>query len=497
MWQKARKRAGLMEAVLVDGDRDPLRPHDLRHVFATYAERAGLSEKQIGLAGLGHDDLETTARYRTAVSGSAVTTLRRSRTRSAGDRSQELRRRTASHAFRHCADLRCANLRNRHDQSFEFDRELSAAEIVDRTDEVARVDRALRQRERLFVIGPRRFGKTSILRAATERAEAAGAVVLRYNAEAFPALTALAERLVADSAHRLTGPIQKAGERVREAFGALRPQVAYDPFSSSWSASLSAAQDRPEPVLIADALTGLDTLAAASEKSVAVVLDEFQRVVGDGGISAEGQIRAAVQTHEHVGYVFAGSKTRMLAEMTGDESRPFYRLGARLFVGPVPREDFRPAIASGFCDAGLDISDDAVEAILDLAQDVSYNVQRLAHEAWAEAFTSSEAVTPEGVQTTLDRLVGRDDPFYTQTWNGLIRTQKQALLAGDGEGGTGLYAGDLLRTYGLASPSTMRTALQALTKDGVARDEEHQGGVRVRLEDPFFAARLRLFVAVP
>jgi len=51
---------------------------------------------------------------------------------------------------------------------FEVGRERSASEIVDRTDEVALVVRALHQRERLFVIGPRRFGKTSILRVVTE-----------------------------------------------------------------------------------------------------------------------------------------------------------------------------------------------------------------------------------------------------------------------------------------------------------------------------------------
>jgi hypothetical protein len=214
-------------------------------------------------------------------------------------------------------------------------------------------------------------------------------------------------------------------------------------------------------------------------------------------VSAEGQVRAAVQAHDHVGYVFAGSKTRMLAEMTGDESRPFYRLGARLFVGPVPREDFRPALASGFADAGLDVSDDAVEAVLDLAEDVPYNVQRLAHEAWAEALATGESVTAERVRATLDRLVSRDDPFYTQTWNGLSRTQKQALLAVAREGGTGLYSGDLLRAYDLSSPSTMQAAVVALVKAGVAREEEHRGGVRVRLEDPFFAAWLRLFVAAP
>ena len=377
---------------------------------------------------------------------------------------------------------------------FEFGRELSASEIVDRTDEVALVVRALHQRERLFVIGPRRFGKTSILRAATEQAEAQDTVVFRYNAEAFPSLTALAERLVADAAKRLTGPVKRAGERVQQAFATLRPQLSYNPHTDSFSASITAEAGRPEPTLIADALSGLDALTATAKRPVAVVIDEFQRVVEDGGVSAEGQIRAAVQAHDHLGYVFAGSKTRMLAEMTGDESRPFYRLGARLFVGPVPRGDFRPALAAGFRNADLDIASEAVEAILDLAEDVPYNVQRLAHEAWAEALASGEPVTAAGVRVTLDRLVGRDDPFYTQTWNGLSRTQKQALLAVAREGGTGLYAGELLRAYDLASPSTMRTALQALTRAGVTREEEHQGSLRVRLEDPFFAAWLRLFV---
>ena len=66
MWTKARKRAGLEQAAMVDGELKPLTPHDLRHVFATYAERSGLATKKIGLAGLGHDDLKSTERYRDA-----------------------------------------------------------------------------------------------------------------------------------------------------------------------------------------------------------------------------------------------------------------------------------------------------------------------------------------------------------------------------------------------------------------------------------------------
>ncbi|MEM6647261.1 MAG: ATP-binding protein, partial [Bacteroidota bacterium] len=266
---------------------------------------------------------------------------------------------------------------------FEYGRELSAAELVDRHDEVEQVIETIQNGGRLFLIGPRRFGKTSILRAAAERARDSGAVVLRYNAEAYPTLTTLAERIVADAAQHLSGPLQKVGRKVRDTFGALRPQLRYDPLTDSFSATLTAAaQDRSQPALLAETLGGLNQLAEASSHPVALIIDEFQRVVEDGGRVAEGQIRAAVQGHDHVGYVFAGSKTRMLTEMTGDERRPFYRLGERRFIGAIPRSDFRPFLVAGFAQGQLTLNSSGVEAILDLAEDVPYNVQRLAHACW-------------------------------------------------------------------------------------------------------------------
>ena len=274
------------------------------------------------------------------------------------------------------------------------------------------------------MIGPRRFGKTSILRAAAEQAADDGAVVLRYNAEAFPTLTLLAQRIVADAAKSLTGPVKKAGQKIQEAFGALRPQLSYNPLDDSFSASVGAASARSEEATLVEALDGLNRLAGATRKPVAVVIDEFQAVVETGGVQAEGEVRAAVQAHDHLAYVFAGSKTRMLSQMTGDEGRAFYRLGARLFVGPVPRVDFRPFLRAGFETAELDIEDAAVEAVLDLAEDVPYNVQRLAHDCWAEVqaraggASAAEPLSVDDVHSVLDRLVRRDDPFYTQTWNG-------------------------------------------------------------------------------
>ena len=388
---------------------------------------------------------------------------------------------------------------------FEFGRELSGTELVDREEELATVVRTMEQGGRLFLIGPRRFGKTSILRAATEQAEAEGVVVLRHDAEAYPALRLLAEAVVAEAARRLTGTVERAGKKLREFFGALRPQISFNPLDNTFSASLTTEASAPEATLLTAVLDGLDRMAGDAGRRVAVVIDEFQQVVeqggSGGGVIAERQLRAVVQQHDHVAYVFAGSKTSLLTEMTGDPSRPFYRLGARLFIGPVPRADFARFLQGGFETAGFEIEEDAITAILDLAEDVPYNVQRLAHECWNylrdhQGERMSEKLEAADVRSVLERLVRRDDPFYTQTWNRLTATQQKALLALVGGSGQGLFAKEVLRTYGLPL-STMRTALEALVKVGIARQEEALGSVRLRLEDPFFAAWLRLFVAAP
>ena len=376
---------------------------------------------------------------------------------------------------------------------FEFGRELGPSELVDRVDEVRRVAEAMGSSARLFVIGPRRYGKTSILRVAAERAESEGAVVLRFNAEAYPSLTRMGQAIVAEAATRLTPSTRRAGQKVQAFFGALRPQLSFNPMDQSYSVGLTADPQQSEGALLTDVLGGVDRMAADVGRPVALVIDEFQQVVERGGVAAEGQVRAAVQRHEHLAYVFAGSKTRLLSEMTGDADRPFYRLGERLFVGPVPRADFAPFLIRGFAQADIELSEEAASALLDESANVPYNVQRLAHACWTHAREAGlPSVSPADVHEVLERVVRRDDPFYTQTWNRLTRAQQQALSA-VAKGEAELFGKSTLKRYGLAL-STMRSALEALVRTSVLRQQEQRGHLDYVLEDPFLGAWVRLFV---
>lgn len=383
---------------------------------------------------------------------------------------------------------------------FEFGRALDPDELVDREEEVATMATALLGASKLFLIGPRRHGKTSVIRAAERRAERAGGVVLRYDAEAFPTLAQLAERLLADTVRRLTPTVERAGGVLRDTFARLRPQVSVDPQSGGWSVTLTTADVRAPVPLLVDVLDGVERLAAGIEHPVAVILDEFQKVVADGGRDAEAQIRAAVQQHRHVAYVFAGSKTRLLADMTSDPNRPFYKLGEVRFLGPVPHRDFAAFLERGFAAGGITVEPGAAEAILEAAEEVPYNVQLLAHACWevcratmGGAAASPPPLTAELVRRTRDAVALRSDPIYTQLWSGLPSTQQRALLALLRERGEGLASTAVARRYRMPI-TTLGKSLKLLEAKGILREEQARGTTRLRLEDPLFGAWIALVV---
>jgi uncharacterized protein len=375
---------------------------------------------------------------------------------------------------------------------FQYGAELKPSQIVNRREELRDVQRAILDHGRLFLLGPRRFGKTAILRAAAAAAERQGAVVIRLDAEAYPGVDGLVRAIVTESARKLKSDVAKTGERILRFFSRLRPSISYDPGDNSWSGTLGSVKnaETDQTGLLIDAIDGLARLAADVKKPTALMIDEFQKVIEQGGESTEAQLRAAMQRHTDVGFIFAGSKTTLLNDMTLNPARPFYRLGVRHFLESLPRDEFSQFITNGFTRGGYRVDPAAVQGILDHAEDVPYNVQALASVAW-ELLTDedAEALTPAVVQRALRLLVERDGPFYLTVWNGLTTVQQRVLTAAVRENGTALTSGAVTQKYGV-SASTMSKALKFLENRGLLRREDLKDSVRVRLEDPFFAAWL-------
>ncbi len=372
---------------------------------------------------------------------------------------------------------------------FRYGRE--AEVLVDRTEELARVVRVAESCGTLFLIGPRRFGKTSILRAAESQLGGAGHVVLRYDAEAFDDIGSLAAALLSGAVRKYSSALDRAQAVAGKFFAALKPSLTLDPSDGKITVAVGVEPNaRLGAVpLLTDVLNGVERLAADDGRPALVIIDEFQQVVAEAGEKAERQIRAAVQKHRAVGYVFAGSSSRMMMEMVATSNRAFWQLGDQMHLGPVPRPAFVEFLRAGFEAAGAAPANGVLEHILDLGEDVPYNVQQLASECWVLVTDQRRRhLTSALVDEALRRVVSMQHVSYLQRWLLLTRAQKQTLrIVGESPAGFELAAAAL--KAGLPR-TTMQRALEALERQHFLRQDLGGAAPAWRFEDPFMRAWL-------
>lgn len=393
---------------------------------------------------------------------------------------------------------------------FQYGRVLSSHELVDRTDELQTIRETIRESGKLFVVGPRRFGKTSLLTAVAEESRKAGDIVLNYNAEAYPDFEGLLTKIIEEAAAQLSGSNEKRVDKLKTYFRSLRPEIGLSFAPTGWKATLGvnfASEVSGQTKLLVEALDGLENLAADQKEDIrtALMIDEFQEIVSADGLSAEKQIRSAIQKHKHTAYIFAGSATRMLREMVTSHKRPFYRLGKVLDIDKIPRSEFNRFLTDKFTggdffEPKLDLQEKIklTTLILDLAEDVPYNVQMLAHDLW-NTLLQIKVGSPEKaflseklIEKTLDDLVKRQDATYTHLWNGLTTNQKKSLAAVVSENGEGLRSKKVTGRTKM-SASAIQRALESLVKQDLLREKGKGGNISFHFEDPFFSHWIKLF----
>jgi DNA-binding MarR family transcriptional regulator len=373
----------------------------------------------------------------------------------------------------------------------------SLGPLTGRDTDVAAVVDVLTNAGRLLLTGWRHFGKSSILGAACTEVTARGVAVLRYDAEAFESLEALAREVASGATRTFAASLDHAGDIARRFFAALGAGASYDFTSQRLTIefALTAAQrQRPITILVA-VLDGIEQLAATHGRPAAVVLDEFHEVILLGGDRAAQELRATVASHRYTGYAFASSHLRLMDELINRASAPFRDFADVRVLGAISRHDFRPLIRRGLASAGEPAGppaeDGAIEEILDLAEDVPRNVQWLSGGCWDDLkLGRTSSLTPAAAGAALDRIVGEHYSQYMLAWANLTSAQRRTLKAIAHEPSADFRLTEVAGATGLA-PSTMQRTLAALEDRSLIRytasEAGTQRGVQWRLSDPFFA----------
>jgi len=363
---------------------------------------------------------------------------------------------------------------------FVYGEVVPAASFVNRVAELERLVADLAASQKVFLISPRRYGKSSLIRRALAAVSRSGALTVEVTVASFSSYVAFLEgyaRALVAAETRW----DRARAWLRDAVRSTRAEVRDAPESAPGAVAVSfpaVRTDRDVSRLAQEVFALPARLAESRGRKVVIALDEFQAIAGFNGGSVEHALRAAVQHQRQVGYVFAGSEPSLMERMLGPR-RPFYKAGPVMRLEKIPADEFAAFIDDRFTASGMKPEAGLGAAIVDLAGNLPYDVQRLAHETWdlvqAERrgrSRSARRATLDDLSAALKRLLAEQQMMFETVWQRLTLAQRAALRAVVVEPG-GLLSADVRTRHRLGGPSTVQAALAALVReDVIAREAE-------------------------
>ena len=358
---------------------------------------------------------------------------------------------------------------------FVYGEVVPAAAFVNRVAELDRLVGDLAAAQKIFLISPRRYGKSSLIRHALAAMARRGALTVEITVSSYSSYVAFLEGYARALAAAET-KWDQARTWMRDAIRSARAEVRYTPDSSLGALTVSFPTVRTERDVsrLAQEVFALPArLAEARKRQVVVALDEFQAIDGFNGGSVEHALRAAVQQQRNVAYVFAGSEPTLMERMISPK-RPFYKAGPVVRLEKIPADEFAAFIDARFTASGIKPEAGLGAAVVDLAGNLPYDVQRLAHETWDEVRAGGRRrATLDDLHQALKRLLSEQQMMFEGVWQRLTLGQRAALRAVVLEDGRELLSADVRTRHRLGGPSTVQAALGALMRDDViARDRD-------------------------
>ncbi|HUK34297.1 MAG TPA: ATP-binding protein [Vicinamibacterales bacterium] len=360
------------------------------------------------------------------------------------------------------------------DNPFVYGEVVPSAAFIDRVVELDRLVRDLGEGQKVFLISPRRYGKSSLIRQALSAMSRGGALTIDVTVSSFSSYVAFLEGY-ARALMAAETRWDRARTWLKEAIRSSRTEIRYTPGESSLgsvSVSFPAVKSERDVSRLAQDVFALPgRLADARRRKVVVALDEFQAIAEFDGGSVEHAMRAAVQHQRDVGYVFAGSEPSLMERMLTPK-RPFYKAGPVMRLEKIPADEFAAAIDSRFRRSGFKPEDGLGDAIVELAGNLPYDVQRLAHETWDEVHgDGAKRATLDHLHQALSRLLSEQETMFEAVWQRLTLAQRAVLRAVVIEGGHSVLSEDVRTRHRLGGSSTVQAALNALVRDDVISRE--------------------------
>ncbi len=376
-----------------------------------------------------------------------------------------------------------------HTNPFTFGALALDEAFTNREAELRELGRDLRNGQDVLVYAPRRYGKSSLVLRAAQRAIRGGVLVGYCDLMRTPTKERLAAALAKTIYSDLETAAGQALERATRLFRGLRitPTMEVDPIDGSLRFVFHAGRRRAAIDDTIEALLMLPgQIAAERGRRAALVFDEFQEIVTIDR-HYPNLMRAVFQEQPEVAHVYLGSKRHILERIFDDANEPFWRSAKRLEIGPIPAAEFGGFLRRRFEGTEKAIDDDALARLLEATGGHPYGTQELAYFLW-ELVPTGHFARLGDVETALAQVLRSEHNHFAKLWDDAPHAQRLVMLALAEEPTGSLYSADYAERHDLPPKPALQRAIGALvTKEIAARDADSA----YRIVEPFFADWLR------
>ena len=372
-----------------------------------------------------------------------------------------------------------------HTNPFTFGALALDKAFTDRESELRDLVRDMQNGQDVLVYAPRRYGKSSLVLRAAQRAIRKGVLVGYCDLMRTPTKERFAAALAKTIYSDLETAAGQAIERATRLFRGLRitPTIEVDPIDGTLRFVFHGVRQRAAIDDTIEALLALPGQIATERKRRAVlVFDEFQEIVTLDR-HYPNLMRAVFQEQPEVAHVYLGSKRHVLDRIFDDENEPFWRSAKRLEIGSIAPREFGRFLRRRFEETEKGIDDEAVTRLLEATRGHPYGTQELAYFLW-ELVPTGHFARLGDVETALAQVLRSEHNHFAKLWDDAPHAQRLVMLALADDPTGSLYAAEYAERHDLPPKPALQRAIGALvTKEVVARDES----LVYRIVEPFFA----------
>jgi uncharacterized protein len=347
---------------------------------------------------------------------------------------------------------------------FPYQGPLDPDQVRGRDDLLDDLTERVTERRVTALLGPRRFGKTSVLRRlAADLTEVSTLAVDLFGVQTH-----------ADVVVRLTTALREAVPAVRDPAVELSVQVGIDLGGVQARLALSPAK-RPDARSLYDQL--VRTLVSVAQRTpLLVVFDEFQSLAAIEGATAV--LRTHLQRHyTDLGLVFAGSAPSAMRDVFTRHDQPFFNQADLVTIEPLELAAVHDIVAAGFAATSRDPGTVAGQ-IFTLTGGHPQRTMRAADEVWRHTGPNDRADEVWG--RALLSLRRAEAAVLASTYDDLTATEQKVLRVYANGGAIYGSAAERLEL----SPGAAAHARDRLLDDGKLRRTDD---AEIVVTDPFLA----------